>query len=150
MEDGTNSEPSSQKYTARQWPDDYLDGQYRGEYDPEICPVRHVLKGITDKWAILVIAGLKADRRRFSELKRLVPDISQRMLTQTLRKLERDGFVNREVTPLIPPRVDYELTDLGRSFVAQLAPLAEWADANRESIVQSRQAYDERHIGDSV
>ncbi|UWR24587.1 helix-turn-helix domain-containing protein [Sulfitobacter sp. S190] len=142
MEDGTNSEPSSQKVTFRRWPEDFLDGSYKGDYDPEICPVRHVLKDIGDKWTILILAGLKSGRKRFSEIKRLVPDVSQRMLTQTLRKLERDGFATRDVTPIIPPRVDYELTDLGRSLVEQLVPLATWADENRLVILQARENYD--------
>lgn len=142
MEDGSNSSLGAKKGTAKAWPDDYLDGIYQGEYDPDICPVRHVLKGIADKWTILILAGLKADRQRFSQLKRLVPDISQRMLTETLRKLERDGYVIREVTPSIPPRVDYELTDLGRSLVLHLAPLARWADEHREAVGRARMAYD--------
>lgn len=142
MEDGTISRPSSPEGTDRAWPDDYLDGIYQGDYDPEICPVRHVLKGIADKWTILILAGLKADRQRFSQIRRLVPDVSQRMLTQTLRKLERDGYVTREVTPSIPPRVDYELTDLGRSLVAQLAPLARWANEHREAVGRARAEFD--------
>ncbi|WP_299284904.1 helix-turn-helix domain-containing protein [uncultured Tateyamaria sp.] len=147
MEDGTNSPLGSLLGTAEAWPDDYLDGLYKGEYDPEICPVRHVLKGIADKWTILILAALKADRQRFSQIKRLVPDVSQRMLTQTLRKIERDGYVTREVTPTIPPRVDYELTDLGRSLVAQLAPLAQWADEHREAVGKARLEYDRRGDG---
>ena len=143
MEDGTISQQSSFEGTDRAWPNDHLDGLYQGEYDPEICPVRHVLKGIADKWTILILAGLKAGRKRFSEIKRLVPDVSQRMLTQTLRKLERDGYVTREVTPSIPPRVDYELTDLGCSLVAQLAPLARWADDHRDRVVRARAEYDQ-------
>ena len=144
MEDGTISSLGSPEGTATAWPDDYLDGVYKGEYDPEICPVRHVLKGIADKWTILILAALKADRQRFSQIKRLVPDVSQRMLVQTLRKLERDGYVTRDVTPSIPPRVDYELTELGRSLVTQLAPLAQWADEHRTAVGEARAAYDAR------
>lgn len=144
MEDGTNSPLGSLEGTAVAWPDDYFDGLYQGEYDPEICPVRHVLKGIADKWTILILAALKADRQRFSQIKRLVPDVSQRMLAQTLRKLERDGYVIREVTPSIPPRVDYELTDMGRSLVKQLAPLARWADEHRSAVGRARAEYDSR------
>jgi len=144
MEDGTNSPLGSSEGTGKAWPEDYLDGVYKGEYDPEICPVRHVLQGIADKWTILILATLKADSQRFSQIKRLVPDVSQRMLAQTLRKLERDGYVTREVTPSIPPRVDYELTFLGRSLVDQLAPLARWADHHRAEIGQARADYDRR------
>lgn len=112
------------------------------EYDPNICPIRHVLAEIGDKWTILVITALKAKALRFSELKRAIPDISQRMLTQTLRKLERDGFVLREATPTIPPRVDYELSPLGRTLCDQLAPLAEWALQMREDVAKARAIYD--------
>lgn len=147
MEDGTISPPGSLSGTAKAWPDDHLDGLYQGDYDPEICPVRHVLNGIADKWTILILAALKADRQRFSQIKRLVPDVSQRMLTQTLRKLERDGYVVREVTPSIPPRVDYELTAMGRSLVDQLAPLARWAETHREAVGEARTAYDRRDGG---
>lgn len=114
------------------------------QYDPEICPVRHVLDGVGDKWTILVLTALKAAGARFSELKRTIPDISQRMLTQTLRKLERDGYVSRKVTPSIPPRVDYALTELGRSLTEQLGPLAEWALAHRGAVAQARAEYDAR------
>ncbi len=130
MQDGTFSELGS------------LDDIYKGAYDPDICPVRHVLKGIAEKWSILVLAGLKADQQRFSDLRRLVPDVSQRMLTQTLRRLERDGYVSRHVTPSIPPRVDYALTELGRSLVDCLAPLAKWASSHREDVGAARLKYD--------
>lgn len=113
-------------------------------YDPNICPVRHVLDGIGDKWTILVLTALNPGSRRFSEMRREIPDISQKMLTQTLRKLERDGYVARAVTASIPPRVDYELTDLGRSLVGQLSPLAEWALKHRDAVARARAEYDAR------
>ena len=116
-------------------------------YDPNICPVRHVMDGIGDKWSILVITGLKPGAARFSELRRAIADVSQRMLTVTLRKLERDGFVSREVTPTVPARVDYELTDLGQSLVGTLAPLAEWALNHRDPIAKSRALYDHANKG---
>ncbi len=112
------------------------------EYDPNICPVRHVLDGIGDKWTILILTGLKQGSQRFSELKRAVPDISQRMLTQTLRKLERDGYADRKVTPTIPPRVDYSLTPLGQSLVSNLEPLAAWALDARDAVARARASYD--------
>jgi DNA-binding HxlR family transcriptional regulator len=111
-------------------------------YDPELCPVRNVIDGIGDKWTILVLTGLKASDLRFSQMKRQIPDISQRMLTQTLRKLERDGLITRTVTPSIPPRVDYALTDLGRSLTTELAPLAKWALMNMHTIAGARRTYD--------
>jgi DNA-binding HxlR family transcriptional regulator len=111
-------------------------------YDPQICPVRHVLDGIGDKWTILVLTALKSGTQRFTQLRKSIPDISQRMLTVTVRKLERDGFVTRTVTPSIPPRVDYALTEMGTSLVEQLSPLAAWALDHRDPIAKARAIYD--------
>ncbi|MEM9476318.1 MAG: helix-turn-helix domain-containing protein [Pseudomonadota bacterium] len=111
-------------------------------YDPNICPVRHVMAQVGDKWSILVLTSLKQSRMRFSELKRSIPDISQRMLTKTLRSLERDGLVLRTVTPTVPPRVDYELTALGQSLVSMLEPVAKWSLDNREAVAKARYAFD--------
>lgn len=113
-------------------------------YDPNICPVRHVLDQIGDKWSILVLTALKLKSHRFSELKRAIPDVSQRMLTKTLRSLERDGFIERHVTPTTPPRVDYNLTALGQSLVEALEPLAGWALDNRIDVAKSRAVFDEQ------
>ena len=114
----------------------------RAGYDPDLCPIRDVIDGIGDKWTILVLTGLKASDLRFSQLKRLIPDVSQRMLTQSLRKLERDGLITRTVTPSIPPRVDYALTALGRSLTTELAPLAKWALTHMQTIAHARAIYD--------
>ena len=111
-------------------------------YNPKICPVRHVMAQIGDKWSILILTALDRGRARFSEVKRSIPDISQRMLTKTLRSLERDGLVNRIVTPTVPPRVDYELTQLGRSLVEVLGPVAEWSESNRETVARARAVFD--------
>lgn len=104
--------------------------------------VSEVLARVGDKWSILVIATLGGGPRRFSELKRGIEGVSQRMLTLTLRGLERDGLVTRTVTPIIPPRVDYELTDLGRSLLEPVNALGEWAIANRTVVDAARQAFD--------
>lgn len=95
------------------------------------------------KWPILIVTGLEARTLRFSELKRKIPDVSQRMLTKTLRELERDGLVDRKVTPSVPPRVDYSLTKRGRSLVETLRPIAEWALDHRLDIARSRALFDE-------
>ena len=113
-------------------------------YDPEICPVRHVLDQIGDKWSILVLTALKLETHRFSELKRAIPDVSQRMLTKTLRSLERDGLIERHVTPTTPPRVEYNLTPLGQSLVKVLEPLAGWALDKRGDVAKSRAIFDDR------
>ena len=104
--------------------------------------ISEVLARVGDKWTVLVVNLMGSGPKRFSEIKREVGGISQRMLTLTLRALERDGLVTRTVTPSIPPRVDYELTDLGRSLLAPVQALGTWALSNRESIEQARRRFD--------
>lgn len=101
-----------------------------------------VLERIGDKWTVFVIVSLKAGPLRFMELKRLITAVSQKMLTTTLRGLERDGFVTRTVTPTIPPRVDYELTKLGRDVLVPLDALAAFAIARRADVETARERYD--------
>lgn len=108
------------------------------------CPVRDVLHRIGDKWSIQVVAFLCNGPKRFTELRRSVEGISQRMLTLTLRGLERDGLVTRTVYPTIPPRVDYELTTLGRKLLQPITALARWADKHRTAIQDARARYDGR------
>lgn len=109
----------------------------------ETCtPVREILARIGDKWSVLIIMLLGEGPRRFNELRRSVDGISQRMLTLTLRGLERDGLVDRTVYPTIPPRVEYRLTGLGRSLREPVTALGEWAHANRERIGAARQRFD--------
>ncbi|MFZ6181690.1 winged helix-turn-helix transcriptional regulator [Nannocystis pusilla] len=109
----------------------------------DVCrAVGQVLACIGDKWTILVIRMLSAGPLRFSELRRAVGSISQKVLTSTLRNLERDGFVIRTVTPSTPPRVDYELTALGRDLLVPVNVMAEWALGHRLQIERARQRYD--------
>jgi DNA-binding HxlR family transcriptional regulator len=111
----------------------------------ESCPaVREVLSRIGDKWSVQIIAFLRDGPRRFSELRRSIEGISQRMLTLTLRGLERDGLVTRSVEPTIPPRVDYELTPLGATLLVPIMGLGAWAEANREAIHTARSQFDKR------
>lgn len=107
------------------------------------CPVRQVLSHVGDKWSLLVLFALADGSRRFSELRRDIPDVSQKMMTQTLRKLERNGLVTRAVTPSTPPRVDYEATELGHALIAQIAPLAQWAAQNLDDICVARRTFDQ-------
>ena len=111
----------------------------------EDCPVRGVIDGIGDKWSVLLLLHLSHGDQRFSGLKRLVPDVSQRMLTATLRKLERDGLVWRDIQPTVPATVTYGLTDLGRSLIVHLSRLAAWAMTNRARIDEARMTFDKRH-----
>ena len=111
--------------------------------DTENCRVvADVVARIGDKWTVYVVRLLSDGTMRFNEIKRAIPAISQRMLTLTLRGLERDGLVVRTVYPTIPPRVDYELTDLGRTLIATLRELGDWALANRAKVERARAAFD--------
>ncbi len=110
---------------------------------PEDCrAVSEVLSRVGDKWTILVVSDLGAGPKRFNEIRRALGSISQRMLTLTLRGLERDGFVTRTVFPTIPPRVVYELTKLGRSLLGPVSGIGLWARQNRAAIEAARQRFD--------
>ena len=104
----------------------------------ELCPIRDVLDRIGDRWSVLVLKELEGGTCRFTVLKRAIPDISQRMLSQTVRHLEADGLVSRTVYPTIPPRVDYALTHLGRSLLVPLDGLVAWAQTHHASIRLAR------------
>lgn len=113
-------------------------------HETETCrAVSAILSRVGDKWTVLVVEMLGDGPRRFSELRRMLGSISQKMLTTTLRGLERDGFVTRTVFPTIPPRVDYELTALGRDLLVPVRALAEWARDNQDRVGRARAAFDE-------
>ena len=107
----------------------------------EDCPIRNVLDRIGDQWSLLVLLTLVHGTHRFSALQRAIGDISKRVLADTLRKLERDGFVSRKVYPSVPPKVEYRLRPLGESLAAQLQPLVEWANKNQGAVRKARTAY---------
>lgn len=109
--------------------------------DPQ-CPTRDVLDRIGDKWSTLVLVTLADGPRRFSEVRRAIPDISKRMLTQTFRDLERDGLLARTVFPTKPPSVEYRLTPLGETILEPLRALADWANRSHEAIKKARLAFD--------
>jgi DNA-binding HxlR family transcriptional regulator len=100
--------------------------------------VRNLLDRVGDRWSMLLLAALAGGPQRFSALARAVPDISKRMLTQTLRTLETDGLVHRDVQPTVPPSVTYSLTPLGGSFAAPLLGLIEWAESNFAAVLDAR------------
>lgn len=111
----------------------------------ESCkPVAEILARIGDKWSVLIVMLLGDGPKRFNEMRRLIGGISQRMLTLTMRGLERDGFVSRTAYPTVPPRVDYDLTDLGRSLREPISRLGEWAFAHRPAVDAARVAFDQR------
>jgi len=109
------------------------------------CPTRHALDRIADKYTVLVIIFLQDSPRRFGELQRMITGISQKVLTQTLRSLERDGLVTRTVYAEVPPRVEYALTPLGETLIEPLAALREWAEGNIEALTRAQSRYDQQH-----
>lgn len=109
-------------------------------YDKK-CPVRDVLDCIGDRWSLLTLFGLSRGTLRFTELKRAIGDISQRMLAQTLRALERDGYISRTAYPTVPPKVEYTLTDLGFSLLEKIEPLVQWANEHHGKVRKARETY---------
>lgn len=107
------------------------------------CPTRQVLDRVADKWSVLVVRRLSDGTLRFAQLRRSVDGISQKMLTNTLRGLERDGIVTRRIYASVPPKVEYSLTSLGRSLCGLVEGICDWAEANIEQVQAARAAYDE-------
>lgn len=108
----------------------------------EDCEVRHILERLADKWSLLAIAILDSGPRRFSELRREIDGVSQRMLTLTLRHLERDGLVSRTVFATVPPQVEYALTDMGRSLHETVGVLVSWTVEHHHEIIEARDSFD--------
>ena len=113
--------------------------------NPVCRTISNLLSRIGDKWSVLVVETLGHGSKRFNELRREIPSVSQRMLTLTLRNLERDGIVSRTVTPTIPPRVDYELTELGRSLLGPVRALTQWAIDHVDAIHGAQSRFDAEH-----
>lgn len=132
---------------AMQSPRDTLMGglqAYKASEQPlSDCPVRDVLDRIGDKWSVLIVLTLAGQPHRFGALRRAVSDISQRMLTQTLRDLQRDGFISRTVYPTVPPGVEYALTPLGESLLEPLQALVRWADARHGEVREARTRFEQ-------
>ncbi|RSN39576.1 transcriptional regulator [Amycolatopsis sp. WAC 04197] len=137
MEEGTLNSPSRCELT---------EGDYEAfQWDTrEDCEVRQILDRVADKWSLLVIALLDRNTLRFTELKYKIDGISQRMLTTTLRHLERDGLVNRTVYPVVPPRVEYALTPLGMTLHQTIQSLVTWTEDHQSEIALARAQYDKR------
>ncbi|WP_373454482.1 winged helix-turn-helix transcriptional regulator [Bordetella genomosp. 9] len=115
------------------------------DHDPKVCEkVSGVLSRIADRWSMRVMGRLRGGPLRFSEIKRATDGISQRMLTLTLRNLERDGLLKRTVFPAVPPRVEYELTQLGASMMASIDPLGNWTISHLDAIEAARSDFDQR------
>ncbi|GAA1573069.1 helix-turn-helix domain-containing protein [Dactylosporangium maewongense] len=120
--------------------------QARRDYDAFLagCPTRELLSRLTDKWVALVIPALAGGPQRHGELAHRIAGVSQKMLTQTLRTLERDGLVTRTVTPSIPPRVDYELTPLGHELFPVMVSIKDWAETHMDRVFEARAQFDAR------
>jgi DNA-binding HxlR family transcriptional regulator len=110
----------------------------RGNLFAELCPSREVLKHVTSRWGVLVLVALLDGTHRFSDLRRTIGGVSEKMLAQTLQWLEGDGFVLRRSYPVVPPHVEYSLTPLGRDVAQQVQGLADWIEGNLPSILQAR------------
>ncbi len=106
------------------------------------CPTRLVLDRIADKWTVLLIGSLSNGTKRFGVLRREIDGISQKMLTQTLRAMERDGLVTRKVYPTVPPKVEYSLTNLGKTLINVLEEIRSWSEGNIEKVLKSQAEYD--------
>jgi DNA-binding HxlR family transcriptional regulator len=118
----------------------------RQEYDAFLaaCPSRQLLDRLADKWVSLILTALADGEQRYSEIARTVAGVSQKMLTQTLRNLERDGILIRSITPAVPVRVSYQLTPLGESLLPVVRAIKQWAEQNMGAIQQARRRYDAR------
>ncbi|WP_431034885.1 winged helix-turn-helix transcriptional regulator [Streptomyces sp. P6-2-1] len=121
-----------------------------GRADHPDCGIRDVLDRLGDRWSVLVVVELANGTRRFRELQRAVEGISQRMLTLTVRRLERDGLVLRTVHPTVPPQVDYRLSATGAGLSHLVKAVADWSLAHRPVIAEARAAYDEAHPGNGI
>lgn len=111
------------------------------DWNAENCPIRDVLDRVGDLWSLLILEALEGGKLRFSELQRSIPDISKQMLAKTLRLLEEDGLLRRTFFAEIPPRVEYELTDLGQTFVPPLRGLIDWANTHHGAVKAARAKY---------
>jgi DNA-binding HxlR family transcriptional regulator len=145
MEDGTFE---SQRHTEGTDPAEVDIRKCPSASIEDHCRVREILDRVADKWSLLVIALLADRSRRFTEIKSEIDGISQRMLTLTLRRLERDGLVLRTVHPVVPPRVDYELTPLGTTLIGPIEALVQWVADHTPEIASARAAYEARANGD--
>jgi DNA-binding HxlR family transcriptional regulator len=133
MEDGTSRSPRhTERTTHPPMPVELT----------KTCEIRDLLDRLADKWSLLVVELLGQGTQRFTQLRRQIDGISQRMLTLTLRRLERDGLVDRTVHPVVPPQVDYNLTPLGASLLDAVGPLVAWTRQHRDQIADARVRYD--------
>lgn len=145
MEEGTSISPRHPEGTTP--PHRVEPAQANRVEQTQACELRDLLDRLADKWSLLVLELLSDGQRRFSQLRREIDEISQRMLTTTLRRLERDGLVLRTVHAVVPPQVDYEITPLGTTLLAAVEPLLTWSRDHRSEVDGSRTSFDGRNAG---
>jgi DNA-binding HxlR family transcriptional regulator len=138
MQEGTETSSGHPRETA--------DVSARGDVYAADCPTRRLLDRIADKWTTLLLTTLDGGELRFNALKRRIGGVSQKMLSQTLRQMERDGLVLRHVEATVPVSVTYEITPLGRTLVAALTPMIDWAETRMADVEAARRAYDARMV----
>jgi DNA-binding HxlR family transcriptional regulator len=138
----SNQTPLRYQLTRRKPAKAHVSNVYNRE-----CPTRVVLDRLADKWTVLVIGQLAAGTMRFVELRRAVDGISQKMLTSTLRDLERDGLVKRQLYASVPPKVEYSLTALGGSLINKMQGLCLWAEEHIDQVLRARESFDKRRQG---
>ncbi len=138
----SNQTPVRHEVTRRKSAEAHVSSVYNRE-----CPTRVVLDRLADKWTVLVIGQLAAGTMRFAELRRAVDSISQKMLTSTLRDLERDGLVKRQLYASVPPKVEYSLTALGGSLINKMQGLCLWAEEHIDQVLTARENFDKRRQG---
>lgn len=134
--------PPQDPHPARERLGQKFESWLQVEFDADRCPIRNLLDRIGDRWSMLILCALAGGPRRFSAINRAIPDISRRMLTQTLRTLEADGLVHRDVQPTVPPSVTYSLTPTGASLATPLLGLIEWAEENFNTVLAARRRQD--------
>ena len=122
-----------------------MDQRYTYNIYEDRCPTRMVLDRLADKWSLLILDRLQDEAVRFNQLRRDIKGVSQKVLSQTLKKLERDGLISRTVFPTVPVTVEYALTSLGQTLTDSVSALAHWAEHNMDTVLDAQKAYDERH-----
>lgn len=138
MQEGTETSSGHPRETAA--------APARGDVYAADCPTRRLLDRIADKWTTLLLTTLDGGQMRFNALKRRIGGVSQKMLSQTLRQMERDGLVLRHVEATVPVSVTYEITPLGRTLVVALTPMIDWAETRMDQVEAARRAYDARGV----
>ncbi|WP_028551493.1 winged helix-turn-helix transcriptional regulator [Paenibacillus sp. UNC451MF] len=123
-----------------------MNNDFQSDDKESPCHYRRALEVVSSKWTVLVFYELESGKKRYSDLKKQIEGVTQKMLTQTLRQLERDGLVNRQVHPTVPPTVEYSLTPLGETLIEPMRSLHRWTDTHYDSVLEARKAFDHQKL----